>query len=80
MHIHSLSLSFFREGRHRGRKPGTYSKDSMLGPPEGGSLVSIPALPGPALALAQQYLDQEDTVVTTAECSIHGAGEILPPL
>lgn len=52
----------------------------MLGSPEGGSLVSIPALPSPALTFAQQYPDQEDIGVTTAECGIHGAGEILPPL
>lgn len=75
MHIHSLSISFFRKGRHRGRKPGTYYKGStMLRPPKGVSNVPIPALPGPALTLTKQYLEQEDTVVTTAEGRIHGAG------
>ena len=74
MHIHSLSISFFRKGRYRGRKPGTYCKGSMLGPPKGVSNMPIPALPGPALTLTKQYLEQEDTVVTTAEGRIHGAG------
>lgn len=55
-------------------------KGSMPRPLGGGSLVLIPALPGQALTLAQQYLDQKDAVITTAECSIRRANEILPPL
>lgn len=55
-------------------------KGSMPGPLGGESLLSIPELPGPTLTLTQQYLDQEDAVITKAECSIHGAGEILPPV
>jgi hypothetical protein len=45
-----------------------------------GSLMLISALSGLVLLLVQQYLDQEDTVGTTTECSIHGAGGILPSL
>lgn len=44
-----------------------------------GPLMLIPAL-FLILFMAQQYLDQEDIVVTMAEGSIHRTGEILPPL
>lgn len=74
-----LAWAFSRkEGTRRGNL-APVGKGSMPGPPGGGSLVLIPALPGQALTLVQPYLDQKDTVVTTAKGSIHRAGEVLPP-
>lgn len=76
--ICSLSLSVRGEEGTVGGNLQPTGKGSMPGLRGGGSLLLTSALPGPALTLTQQYLDQEDAVMTTSECSIHGAGKILP--
>lgn len=48
----------------------------MPGPPGGGSGVWTLSF----LTLARSYLDEKDSVVTTAEGGVHGAGGVLPPL